>query len=336
MGPKCFCQAANLMPTLPNADDRRLQAIFSNRLRWVSGTEITYEFKGGTQADQNAVRQAFRTWSAFVSLTFREVPSGGKVRIGFRAGAGAWSYIGTDALTIPRNQSTMNFGWPVSNDMDTALHEIGHMLGLHHEHQHAGKTWKWNERAIIADLTGHPNRWSRSTIQANVLNDVPRASVTGTESVDLDSVMLYPIPANWILEGTGAGVGIRPREGLSRGDQIWADIVYPDVDPVDPPPPPADKPFALSYSNAMRPGEQSAIRFQVPANGEYAISTASGTDTVLVLFQDGTQIAADDNSGSGLNALIERELRTGNEYVLTARRNSMFGGRNVTTLIRRV
>ena len=44
------------------------------------------------------------------------------IRINFDINAGSWSYLGKDALNIPYNKATMNFGW---FNIATVLHEFG-------------------------------------------------------------------------------------------------------------------------------------------------------------------------------------------------------------------
>jgi len=73
------------------------------------------------------------------------VPAEAELRIGFMPGDGSWSYLGRDCLLVPQGERTMNFGWDLrtSYGRSTARHEIGHALGMPHEHQnpHAGIIW---------------------------------------------------------------------------------------------------------------------------------------------------------------------------------------------------
>ena len=59
---------------------------------------------------------------------------------------GSWSYIGTDALHIPKESKTMNLGFI---DRSTVMHEFGHALGLIHEHQSPFKGgFGWNKEEV--------------------------------------------------------------------------------------------------------------------------------------------------------------------------------------------
>ena len=59
---------------------------------------------------------------------------------------GSWSYIGTDAATIPKESFTMNLGFV---DRSTILHEFGHSIGLIHEHQSPFKGgFEWNKDEV--------------------------------------------------------------------------------------------------------------------------------------------------------------------------------------------
>jgi hypothetical protein len=167
----------------------RASAILAASKKWVNGTQLNYYcYKRGdgvpaawqgNSADTAVVEEAFETWAKLgIGIGFRrvEAPEDAIVRIGFDPQDGSWSYVGRDVLTVRDPlQRTMNFGWPLNNDYgrDTALHEIGHTLGLEHEHQnpHAGITW--NRQAVIDYFSGPPNHWQESQIEWNILRKIP-------------------------------------------------------------------------------------------------------------------------------------------------------------------
>jgi hypothetical protein len=59
--------------------------------------------------------------------------------------------------------------------------------------------------AVKADLEGPPNNWDEATIRSNVLDHYPPEDVTATV-VDPLSIMMYPIPKAWTLDGFSAGL----------------------------------------------------------------------------------------------------------------------------------
>jgi hypothetical protein len=56
---------------------------------------------------------------------------------------------------------------------------------------------------VIADLSGPPNNWDEDQIRHNVLDHYDPDAVEATD-VDGDSIMMYPIPAAWTLDGFSA------------------------------------------------------------------------------------------------------------------------------------
>ena len=188
---------------------------------WKPGQEITISFLSGTSQQKDFVKRVASKWQSVTGLTFKWVDSG-MIRIDFQ-NDGSWSYIGTENLSIPVNEPTMNFGWIDEdiqmNDESTVLHEFGHMVGLEHEHQNPSGGIKWNKSAVIKDLSGPPNNWDLATIQHNVFD---LSDSTNYTKFDPDSIMLYPFPSSWTLDG----MGTKANKTISKTDSSFMAEIY--------------------------------------------------------------------------------------------------------------
>ena len=90
-----------------------------------------------------------------------------QIRISFKY-TGSWSTIGIDALDVPANQPTMNYGWLTADTEDAeysrvVIHEFGHTLGLIHEHQHPEGGIPYDlEKVYTATVCSSMPGWARS------------------------------------------------------------------------------------------------------------------------------------------------------------------------------
>ena len=101
-----------------------------------------------------------------------------------------WSYVGTDALSIPQDEPTMVLGDFTSA---TILHELGHALAAwNHEHQHQQKQFTFQRDAIVNDLEGI---WTEEEIERNILSSERHSKYT---LYDPYSIMHYRFPLHWI------------------------------------------------------------------------------------------------------------------------------------------
>lgn len=228
------------------------------------------------------------------------------IRISFDATDGSWSYVGTDCLNIPKSEPTMNFGWPLDTPWgkETALHEWGHALGYHHEHQNPFAGIVWDEDAVIEAHAGDPNFWDEETTRQNILNKLSPDEVQGS-AWDPDSIMHYPFRAGLIVRPEKFRGGIQPAPGLSPLDISRTREFYPGID-VFP-----TRLMTRGTSFHLTPYElklTNEFRFVTPMQaGEcFHIFTEGSADTVLVIQDEaGQQIAADDDSGLDKNAAFK-------------------------------
>lgn len=328
----------------------RASAIIVLASKWANGTLLRYYFYTdrerdgemvtfedgtrewrtyvGAESQRRIVRAAFDEWKSLgIGLDFKETTdrSEAEIRIGYMAGDGSWSYVGTDILDQGQDNRTMNFGWDLRRDPDTALHEIGHTLGLPHEHQNPNAGIEWNEEAVYRELAGHPNYWKREKTHYNIIRKLEPDSVQGS-SWDPDSIMHYPFKAGLIARPEDYSGGLTPAGGLSPRDITWIKSFYPEI------PDSALRSLepAQSLPLNVRNGEQANFIFEPAATRKYKVQTFGTCDTQIVLFEDVAgewrYLAADDDSGEDRNALINTRLRQGKRYAARVRLKYASGG----------
>jgi hypothetical protein len=324
-GPRHYCAVPVVSEPeyAPGMAPKRVRALRLTAATWVNGTLIHYHFVGGHEKQREVVRRAFGIWKEVgIGLDFMEVdsPDEAEVRIGFLSGDGSWSYIGTYVLEIGTAERTMNFGWDLTHagGLDTALHEIGHTLGLPHEHQNPFSGIVWNEEAVYAALALPPNRWSRETTFHNIIRKLEERDIAGSQW-DPDSIMHYPFDAGLISAPERYRDGVRPAGGLSPADQTWARRFYP--------------PMKVDDVVRLRPGASQPLPSEAAAQEDfliepaesrkYDIRTFGSCDTVAVLFEErGSEWrfhAGDDDGGEDRNAALRIRLVRGRRYMLRVR-----------------
>ncbi len=314
----------------------RAAAIVNGDMKWVSGTTLRYYFFdkddfewdrrrfrwGGGAAQERVVTEAFDAWSEVgMGVDFKEVNSASdaEVRIGFVHGEGSWSWLGRRILQEPTTARTMNFGWDLSQSLDTAIHEIGHTLAMPHEHQNPFAGIVWDEEAVYEALAKPPNSWSRDKTYYNILRKLPDTSVSGSKW-DPDSIMHYPFGPGLIKTPTKYFEdGLRPKPGLSPADKRWIKKWYPRVSG---PRLPKLEPFE-SRRVSLEAGEQVQFRIDPKSSRRHHFRTFGAADTVMVLFEevDGEWRfrAGDDDSGMDYNAKFDVRLYSGRNYRLAVR-----------------
>jgi len=140
------------------------------------------------------------------------------IRISFDIHRGSWSYLGKDALSIPYNEATMNFGW---FNIATVLHEFGHMLGMIHEHQSPfGEPIPWNISEVYK-WAADTQKWSREDTNEQILNKYNSTLLNGTV-FDKNSIMLYFYPKELTTNNTGTSMNVR----LSPYDVFYINSRY--------------------------------------------------------------------------------------------------------------
>lgn len=282
---------------------------------WEKGRTLRVSFMDGQASVQSRVEGFAHRWSQYANVKFDFGSyNDAEIRISFQQ-RGSWSYIGTDALAIPANEPTMNFGWLTPDDEDeeynrVVVHEFGHALGCIHEHQNPAGNIPWDKEEVYTYYAGPPNFWSREVVDRNLFEKYSR-DMTQFSEFDRESIMLYPIPNEHTVDDFEVGLN----SDLSATDKEFICVLYPLA---------AKQTVNLAVgapatqASIGKHGEEDLFYFEVSQAGPYRIETGGQTDVVMVLLGPDNQtdiIAEDDDSGQNFNAKIEATLEPGKYYV---------------------
>jgi hypothetical protein len=247
------------------ASPERIAAL-TGKLWGAKGVRLTVSFMDGPDAATRAkILSHANAWGRTANVVFTEVGSGGQVRIARKAGEGYWSYLGTDVLSIPANEPTMNLesfdagSTPDSEFYRVVRHEFGHTLGWPHEHARKEIVGRIDPQKAIAYFARYDG-WDAETVRQQVLTPLSDAELTALPS-DVRSIMCYDLPG----EITRDGQPIPGGTDIDEEDAALAAKLYPKSDTGGGGgPAPAGKLFTLTFRQPVRAGGQVSFRARVP------------------------------------------------------------------------
>jgi hypothetical protein len=296
--------------------DLPVSLAFVTRKLWKTGMTLRVRFLDGDTQIQQRLQPFAQIWSQYANLKFAfgDDPDA-EIRISFKQ-RGSWSYIGADALGIPKNQATMNFGWLTRTTSDqeysrVVTHEFGHAIGCIHEHQSPGAAIPWDKPVVYRYYAGPPNNWSQQQTDVNLFQTYDRGQ-TQFSAFDPHSIMLYPIPNDFTIGDFEVGWN----NELSAMDKQFVGTIYPFQEKPE---------HSLiidggAVSEAIgKPGELDKFTFAVAQRGRYRVETLGRHDLVMGLYGPDDEkrlVRTDDDSGDALNPRIISVLSPGVYTVL--------------------
>lgn len=222
---------------------KKMELVMEDLKLWQTGV-LKVSFKGGDVALHKAIADTAAEWVKYANIVFDFgyniktnsyrlwVPEDtSPIRVGFD-GSGYWSWVGTqsvDEAFCKSGEITLNLeGFDKilpDNWQSIVLHEFGHALGFHHEHQSPVSDCDFNWPMLYEYLAGPPNNWSKETVDYN-LRKMAAGGLTYSPH-DRSSIMHYSFPAWMFVSGEASPCYIPENTNLSEEDKRMAQKAYP-------------------------------------------------------------------------------------------------------------
>lgn len=212
--------------------DKMSIAVMTKKYWGVKGVKLTVGFLDNPPADLRArILSHMNAWSKTANVTFVQTQTDPQVRIARTPGDGYWSYLGTDILSIDKNEPTMNLEsftmqTPESEFHRVVRHETGHTLGSPHEHMRRELVKLIDVNKAI-DFFGITQGWSPEMVKQQVLTPIEEGSLRGTAHADPNSIMCYQIPG----QITKSGQPIIGGSDIDKSDFSFMALIYPKPKP---------------------------------------------------------------------------------------------------------
>ena len=223
------------------------KGIAESAQEWAEYGNIKFDF------GYRKTKGSYRAWSMTDSGPYKA-----DIRVSFHL-PGYWSLVGTDAvdsLIIGPGEPSLNLGGfadGLPNEWRaTVLHEFGHALGFHHEHQHpvggCELDFRWeddpgykptrdsfgqyvadangNRPGLYTVLGGPPNRWPKAKVDHN-LRQLSNSHAYEVGAFDPDSIMKYYFGAWMFRTGEKSHCFSQRNTTLSALDKVGIAKAYP-------------------------------------------------------------------------------------------------------------
>lgn len=203
-------------------------AVLTTKFWGNKGVKLTVGFLDNpSSAIKSRILSHMNAWNKTANVKFVLSSTDPQVRIARLPGDGHWSYLGTDVLTIPKNEATMNLdsftmNTPESEYIRVVRHETGHTLGCPHEHMRRALVKLIDPQAAI-EFFGETQGWSPTMVRSQVLTPLEEGSLLGTAESDPKSIMCYQIPGAI----TKSGKPILGGKNIDKWDYSFMATIYP-------------------------------------------------------------------------------------------------------------